>query len=122
MRWLVVASLALGACSPYRRPLVRGTFFELCPGGQPEVAQVDFLPDHTFRYSYPARDAWTGDGNERWWLQGDRLTVSWNDGFAVSRYRLSEATANGAPGRTTKMACVGTITLRADPRSLGTPR
>ncbi|MFM2163019.1 MAG: hypothetical protein RLZZ383_2531 [Pseudomonadota bacterium] len=117
MRWLWLAGMLAAGCSPYRRPLVRGTFLEVCPGGLPEVAQLDFLPDHTFRYSYPKPDAWTGDGNERWWLRGDRLTVSWNDGFAVSRYRLAEATDAGAPGRTTKVACPGTIQLRPDPRS-----
>lgn len=116
MRWLIVAAVLSTGCSPYRRPLVRGTFLEVCPGGTPEVAQLDFLADHTFRYSYPEPNAWAGDGNERWWLRGDRLTVSWNDGFAVSRYRLAEATEGGAPGRTTKVSCAGSIHLRPDQR------
>jgi hypothetical protein len=113
--WLV---LALGACSPYRKPLLQGTFEEVCPGGNPEVATLRFNPNHGFDYAYPDPADWTAGDDETWRLRGDTLIVTWNDGFAVARYALDRRKGDEAPGVSTVRACVSTAHLRfAGPRS-----
>jgi hypothetical protein len=107
------AALALCACSPYRKPLLQGTFQEICPGGTPEVATLRFLPNHRFDYAYPDPDAWVAGDDETWKLRGDTLIVSWNDGYAVSRYELDQRKNQEAPGASTVRACVTTARLKA---------
>lgn len=76
------------------------TWSEFCPGGNPERTFVELRDDGTFAYRYPDED-WSHDGNERWEVSGGELVISWNDGYAVTRYRL-DAGAPGLPGQSTK--------------------
>jgi hypothetical protein len=117
VRRRVVLFVALMACNPYRRPVLEGTFKEVCPGGDPEVAWVDFERGGTFRFSYPRPDQWSGDEDERWTLRKGELTVSWNAGYAVAVYRLDQRRGEEAPGTSTTDVCATSATLvRAAPR------
>lgn len=110
MRWWWVV-LAVAGCNPYRKVLLENTFVEVCPGGNPERAWLRFERSGQFSFSYPAPDAWTGDADERWRMAGHDLIVSWNDGFAITRYRLDERKDKAAPGTSTKDSCAETVRL-----------
>lgn len=68
--------------------LVGTMWTELCPGGDPEQTWLAFYDDGTFAYLYP-NEQWEYDGDERWALEGSELVVSWNDGYATTRYALT---------------------------------
>jgi len=72
---------------------------EICPDGDPERTRLELRADGTFAYRYPG-EGWEHDGDETWRIEGDDLVISWNDGFAVSRYRLTRA--DRLVGTTTK--------------------
>ena len=108
---------ALMACNPYRRPVLEGAFKEVCPGGDPEIAWVDFQRGGTFLFSHPRPDQWSGDDDERWTLRNGELTVSWNGGYAVATYRLDQRRGEEAPGSSSTPVCATTATLvRVAPR------
>lgn len=111
-RWLVV--LALGGCNPYRKALLRSEIVEVCPGGTPERAALHFEKGGTFDWRYPEvpkMKRWHPGDDEAWQLKKDRLTVSWNGGYAVSIYRMDEMKNKQIPGTSTKASCAGTIHL-----------
>lgn len=72
--------------------LVGSMWSEICPGGDPEQTWLALYEDNTFAYLYPEAN-WEYDGDETWRVEGNDLIISWNDGFATTRYRL------GASGR-----------------------
>lgn len=72
---------------------------EICPGGNPEQTWIALYDDNSFAYLYPDAQ-WQYDGTEQWSVEGDTLVVSWNEGFATSRYALSASTR--LEGTTTK--------------------
>jgi hypothetical protein len=104
-------------CNPYRKPILDGSFKEICPGGDPEEAWIDFERGGGFRFSYPRPDQWEGDEDERWTLRKAELTVSWNDGYSVAVYQLDQRRGEVAPGVSTTPVCAKSATLvRAAPR------
>jgi hypothetical protein len=95
---LALAAAALSGCTSPREsaapPLDGSVWREVCPGSDPEVSYIELRPGGVFAWSYDGPSAFTLDPGETWSAEGGTLTVSWNDGFAVTRYRM-------APGATT---------------------
>ena len=116
---LILAALALiaAACAaPPRHParpvhqefeahLLRGVWFWQCHGGNPYKAFVQFLPNGTVRYDYnqgrhPDQFAYH---NATWRIEGGRLIVDFNRGYAVDVYPLNMRRGDvlvGHPART----------------------
>ena len=95
---------------------------EVCPGSNPEVTWLRLRSDGIFDYAYDSVEEgnWREGDNERWLVAGTDLVVSWNDGFAVTRYNLLAADHGVIPGETSK-SCGGRITLQREPLKRGWP-
>ncbi|HMV68813.1 MAG TPA: hypothetical protein PKA64_18315 [Myxococcota bacterium] len=111
MRARVWLLLGLVGCNPYRKMLLHSEIVEVCPGGSPERSLIHFEKGGRFDWRYPEHKRWREGDDETWALRKDRLTLSWNDGYAVSIYRLDEQKGERFPGSTTKASCVNTIRL-----------
>ncbi|MEZ4365067.1 MAG: hypothetical protein R2939_02125 [Kofleriaceae bacterium] len=83
---------------------------ENCPKGNPEQTTLELRADRTFAFLYPDED-WRHDGNDTWAVEGTTLVVSWNDGYAVSRYAL--VAGDRLDGTTTKSCGDGIFLQRA---------
>ena len=116
MRWLLIL-VAIGGCGKKITPqqLTQAVWMEVCPGSNPETSYIKLRVDGSFEYSYPAPDEWNHDQGEAWSVDGDVLTVSWNEGFAVTKYDLAAATADRIPGVSSK-DCGDRIYLLRDDR------
>ena len=88
---------------------------EECPNSDPEVTWLRLRPDGLFDYAYGSVSAenWRTGDDERWHVDGTELVVSWNDGYATSRYALMDTRKGVITGETSK-SCGASITLERE--------
>jgi hypothetical protein len=98
------------------RALVGTTWAEVCPNSDPERSFIRLDADATFAWSYEAPSRVEIDSGESWSVADGVLTISWNDGFATSRYDLEAGTAERIPGVVSSKNCGEPFFLeRAEP-------
>ena len=98
---LVVAGCA-GSSPLVAADLARSTWAERCPGSTPDLAYLRLDPDGSFAWSYSDPDAVEADSGDTWSVEGTTLTISWNDGFAVTTYDLRSFDTGRLQGSSTK--------------------
>ncbi|HEX8385489.1 MAG TPA: hypothetical protein VF576_04855 [Rubricoccaceae bacterium] len=81
------------APSPSVGDLVGTVWAEVCSGPMPARTFLRLEPDGQFAWSETSAADLTLDSGETWSLNGPVLTVSWNDGFATTRYVLDGTNA-----------------------------
>ena len=88
---------------------------EVCPDSNPEETWIRLRPDGGFDYAYSSASAenWREGDDERWEIRGTELLVSWNGGYAMTRYDLLGAERGIIPGDTSK-SCGSRITLERE--------
>ena len=98
-----------GLGSPTARAgLVGTTWAEDCPGSNPSRSYVRLNADGTFAWSERSGDDVETDDGESWAVENGQLVISWNNRYAVSRYRL---TGDGILSGTTSKTCGSAIRL-----------
>jgi hypothetical protein len=100
-----------GCAARIRAAVVEGSWIERCPGGMPAAARLNFSEKGTFTYAYEEPEVGVAPGKETWSVKGRVLTVSWNDGYAVSRYEVVNLKDKTHEGTSSKNSCPATITL-----------
>lgn len=90
------------------------TWVEVCPDGNPERSYIRLDPGGSFAWSYAGPEDVSTDSGEAWAVDGDALTVSWNEGYASSTYDLSALDGGRIPGTTSK-SCGDAIYLERVP-------
>ncbi|MFH1091288.1 MAG: hypothetical protein V1742_06935, partial [Pseudomonadota bacterium] len=91
--------------SGLERSLTQGVWFWQCQGGNPYKAFMQFLPNGTVRYDYnqgedPSRFQYH---NAIWRVEGNRLIVDYNKGYALDVYYLDQSKGTvlvGQPAKT----------------------
>lgn len=88
---------------------------EVCPGSNPEVTWLRLRPDGFFDYAYEsaAAESWQEGDDERWYIDGTELVVSWNSDYATTRYDLMSSDRGIILGETSK-SCGTSITLERE--------
>lgn len=113
-RMSVAALLILAACGPKKAPrasaeataaleaLRTHAWHEICPGSDPLQTTLRFREDGRFDFQYPGEQGFAAGDDETWVVEGPRLTVTWNGGFATSTYDLDRFDGQGMPGESSK--------------------